>query len=137
MLWQLRPSLPTDEGFVYSSWLKSYRDAPAMSGISNTIYYANVHGIIENVLKTAKVIVACNDEDPQLIYGYIVYEPGTVFYGYTKHSFRGLGIAKSLEKAALGESPGATVYTCKTRVSDSLMKSRPYYLYEPFSFFRK
>lgn len=136
-LWVFRAVRPSDESLVYSSWLKSYRDSPVMAGVPNTVYYKMVHELIERTLATATVLVACNQEDPEVIYGYIVYEPGTIHWTYVKHPFRSFGIGKALENAALVGQEAPVAYTCRTRVGDALVKKRAYLVYNPFLFLRK
>lgn len=135
MLWKLRPPRPSDESLIYSSWLKSYRDSPTVAGVSNTVYYKRMHAAIEDILKTATVVVACNEEDPELVYGYVVYGYGKIFWTYTKHSFRGFGIGKALESAALLGQEAPITYPCRTRVGEELAKKRAYLQYDPFSLF--
>lgn len=136
-MWLFRSPRPEDESFLYSSWLRSYRDSPTMAGIPNTVYYKEMHECIESVLKRATVLVAANETDPDQILGYIVYEPGTIYWTYIKHPFRGHGIGKALENAALVNQEAPVKYTCKTRTSDSLVKKRAYLQYDPFSLWRK
>lgn len=134
-MWLFRNLRPSDESFVYSSWLRSYRDSPAMAGVPNTVYYAEVHDCIENVLKRATVLVAANEADSDQILGYVVYEPGVLYFTYVKHPFRGNGIGKALENAALVNQTAPVKYTCMTRAANALAKKRAYLQYDPFRFF--
>ena len=69
---RLRTLTEEDKPFIFNSWLKSYRFSHFGEKITNTIYFEDHHKIIENILKKAKVVVACNEEDPSQDYGYIV-----------------------------------------------------------------
>ncbi len=133
MLWQLRTPLPSDESFIYSSWLESYRDSPAVRGVSNTSYYKAMHAIIEGALKNGAVLIASSEEDPDLIYGYVSFTIGAINYIYVKHAFRGFGVGKALEAAALTGQALPISYPLKTRVGERLLRTRPQYRHDPFT----
>lgn len=130
MLWQLRPGNKADESFYYSSWLKSFRDASLVSGISNTVYYSRFHDLIENLLNDplTAVVVACSPDDPEQIFGYCVAtiaDTGNVLHWvYIKHPFRKFGIARDMVGKV---SP--VVHTTKARPSAALGNS----VYDPFA----
>mgnify|MGYP002135715089 CR=1 FL=1 len=96
----LREATESDHSFVYNSWLKSFRQgSPWARLVPPQIFYANHKQVIALILKAAKVLIACNPEDPEQIYGYVVYTPhrGTVIhYVYVKQPYRQLGFAKKL-----------------------------------------
>ena len=135
-LFVLRQVETADLPFIYNSWLKSYRDAPAVAGIPNTLYYQGQHALIERLLKDSVVVVACSSDDPSQIMGYGVGEvqpsPGrTVLHWlYVKHPFRGFGIMRSLEGALVNKA-SQVFYTHRVKSCDRLMRSRPY-VFNPF-----
>lgn len=135
--WMFRAISPKDEAFVFSSWLKSYRDSPAMAGVPNTIYYKTMHDLIERVLARATVLVACDEADPETVFGYVVYEKGTIHWIYVKHSFRSFKIGTALESAALVNQEAPINYSCRTRVGERLIAKRAYYQYSPFEIWSK
>lgn len=60
--------------------------------------------------------IACSPEDPDVIVGYLVYEPKTIHYVYVKEAFRKLGICRRLlVEAGLFEGTIATHMTFKGR----------------------
>lgn len=139
-LFVLRAFESADTAFLFSSWLKSYRDAPAVAGIPNSLYYAGQHALIERLLGQSAVIVACSSEDPSQIMGYGVGRlsngptgHAALHWLYVKHPFRGFGIAKAIEGALVA---GATTvsYTHRVKACDRLMRSRPY-VFNPFLLF--
>jgi GNAT superfamily N-acetyltransferase len=89
-----------DEGFIFHSWLKSYRGSAAAQNITNPRYFAGQHALITRLLGRSKILVAANPEDPSQICGWIVYEPKApipvLHYVYVKHPFRRNGIAREL-----------------------------------------
>lgn len=137
--WILRPPNEGDVGFIFNSWLKSYRDAPFVSGIPNTIYYREMHLAIEKVLARANVVIACDPGEPELIFGWGVGEgakDGTLLlhYLYVKHALRKFGIAKSLEEEFKKLPHTGVAYTCRTPPLFEAIRRRPLYVYTPFGF---
>jgi hypothetical protein len=91
----------TDESFILNSWLKEFRLSPFAETISNPVYYANQHRIIENIIKRSDVVVCCNEEDEDQIYGYAVGEHTeqgelVLHWLYVKRPFRGFGLSELL-----------------------------------------
>jgi GNAT superfamily N-acetyltransferase len=90
-----------DIPFIFSSWLRSFREQGYLArAVPNTIYYQNHHQILQKLVKRSKVYIACNSNDVSQIYGYIVGEyienALVIHYLYVKHSFRKLGVGKAL-----------------------------------------
>lgn len=99
----IRLGKPDDMPFIYSSWLKSYKQSFAAKDITNSVYYYHHHKLIENIVDDGgKVLVACDPTDDQVIYGYFIYTLLPKFavpclhYVYVKQPFRGLGVAKAM-----------------------------------------
>lgn len=97
---RIRPAIEADAPFIFSSWLKSFRDHGLARPISQEVYYSEQHKLIERLLKTAKAFIACDPKDPASIYGWACFEHVegifTVHYIYVKHPFRNLGIGREL-----------------------------------------
>jgi len=95
-----RQPTEADLSFVYSSWLKSYRTSDASRRMVNDVYYGGHKRVIARLLSTSLAIVAVNPEDPDQIYGYIVYAEAAgvpvVHYVYVKQPYRRHGIASQL-----------------------------------------
>lgn len=137
----LREANEQDVGFIFNSWLKSFRGAPYNKTIVNSVFFTEHHKVIERILKTSSVIIACNPEDPSQMYGWICAETiDNVFcmhFLYVKHSFRNLGLARILFNAFTHESGEAGIYTHYTRASDKLCEKfgliyHPYVLYSSY-----
>jgi len=71
---RIRAATEEDISFIFNSWLKSFRDSNFGKQITNTIYFAQHHKLIENLLQSCNVFVACNESNPGELYGYICYE---------------------------------------------------------------
>lgn len=95
---RIRPAAESDVAFIFSSWLKSYRSSRFAQGITNTVFFGEHHKVIEELLKTSTVLIACNKNDSTDIYGYICAEiisnVFVVHYMYIKHTYRLFGLAK-------------------------------------------
>jgi ribosomal protein S18 acetylase RimI-like enzyme len=135
---RLRPATEEDVPFVFNSWLKSYRSSVATKHISNTIFFAEQHKIIEALVIQNQVIMACNDKDPTQVYGYIcagqVDGIFTLHFVYVKHSFRNLGIGKMLLNAFDHNTDTAAIYTHHTRFADKLAPKFNF-VYHPYTIF--
>src|SRR4051812_3597276 len=90
---KIRYATNEDIPFIFSSWLKCFRDTGLMNrGVPNTIYFQNHHKILQKIAQRAKIYVACNASDVSQIYGWIAgeYIEGTfvLHFIYIKHAFR-------------------------------------------------
>lgn len=134
---RLRQAGQEDINFIFNSWLKSYRNSYATKNITSTFYFSEQHKLIERILKTAKTIIACNENDPSQVFGYIVADEVdgifVIHYLYVKHSFRNLGIGKVLLNAFDHDPSVASLYTHHTHTAHRLapkynMLHHPYIL---------
>lgn len=102
----IRGMVDDDESFIYHSWLKSFRDAPAVSGLSDAVYFRSQSALIDRLLKASKVVVAVSPYDDVVIRGWAVGEPerATLHYVYVRSQglHRRKGVATSLLDA-IGE----------------------------------
>ena len=135
---RLRPLTEEDYPFLYNSWLKSYRFSLFAERITNTIYFEDHHKLIEKIINNSKTLIACNPSDPSQLYGDIVAgeEEGVlvVHFVYVKHTFRNMGIGKTLLDAVGHSSDKASVYTHHTRMADKLA-SKHNFVYHPYLLF--
>lgn len=89
-----------DINFIYSTWLKSYRQSDYCKTLSNDVFFLNHKEIISVILNNSntKVTIICDKEDPDQIYGYIVAEivksQTILHFIYVKYNFRKFGIMK-------------------------------------------
>lgn len=133
----IRPANLEDIPFIFSSWLKSYRDAPAVRSVPNTIYYAQHHKIIEQIFssKGLRVFIACDQEESSQIFSYVVGEVTpdgvTIHFIYSKFPFRNFGIATALEKHLTDLNPGQVQFSHAGKNHDRLIKNRKY-VYNPY-----
>lgn len=116
---KIRKATEADVPFIFSSWLKSYRSSFFGQNISTTIFYNEHHKVIERLLKSCEVWIACNDNDSTELYGFICAEVQQgiliIHYTYVKQLFRTLGIGKMLLRAINYDSSKATIFTHNTK----------------------
>ena len=84
-----------DMSFIYSSWLKSYRNSDYAKHICNELYYQAHAAIITALILKEKTLIAY-DSDTNVLLGFICYSDQTIFYIYVKFVAREMGIAKEL-----------------------------------------
>lgn len=104
---KLRPPSIQDKEFILNSWLKSNRNSDLTNYINNNLYYNYYDKLVKNCLMRSQATIACNPEDENHVYGYLVYELlGDIFiinYVYVKKTFRELGVAKQMLTAVYPE----------------------------------
>lgn len=131
----IRDAQPEDVSFIFNSWLKSYRSGLLARSVDNTIYYSEHHKLIERILKTSTVKIACNPEDIATIYGYLCFERiDGIFighFGYTKGPFRNLGVFSQLLKCTEHNFQNAGLFTHYTDKSRHLA-TRYNLVYHPY-----
>lgn len=110
MIPQLREMTDADRSFIISSWLKSYRNADSVTHLSNDVYYTGHAKLINDLLATSNVTIACDPSYPTSMFGYIVHDANVAHYLYVKYSLRRHGVATMLYEAA-GKPSVATHFT--------------------------
>ena len=123
---RIRPATEGDISFIFSSWLKSYRESHFGSIIPTTIFYTEHHKVVERLLKGCQTFVACNDNDLNELYGFICAEQVdgifVLHFVYVKHTFRMLGIGRQLLNAFEHDPSKASMYTHHTKAAPTLSK---------------
>jgi len=117
-----------DESLIYASWIKtawSYelQRAKACKSIgpslmNKDLFCQEQHALIERLLKRCKILIACNQQFEDQIYGYIVYEvidkTLVLHFIYIRFDFRQFGIASKLLSLANNIKTDDRVYTQPT-----------------------
>jgi GNAT superfamily N-acetyltransferase len=132
----IRKAIEPDVAFIFNSWLRSYRDSYFAKGIAATVYFTEHHKVIEQLLKTCTVYIACDSTDTSNIFGYICAEEidgiFVIHYTYVKETYRKLGVSKMLVKyfgVELGEK--ASIYTHKTKIGNAIAEKK-HCIYSPY-----
>ena len=141
---RLRPVRSEDVPLVTNSWLRSFRDSCHVWGVPDQSYFWCHHKILEKLIPRSSVVVACLEDDPNVILGWIAYEmAGEVMVlhnCYVKKPFRGLHIASRLFKEVyeIEGEPTAVIFTARTKHSWSLYEKKlkasekPLWVYNPY-----
>lgn len=134
-LWITRKPTGADISFIYSTWLRSYHYDSFTKSTAKSIYFENYKLVLDHILKTAQVYVACSKEDPNVIFGYVVYEPETIHYVFVKEAFRRFGLAKALIKEALGGAEKAEA-THRTGMVIPILRRYDKLVFNPFKLYQ-
>jgi hypothetical protein len=120
-------------GFILNSWLKSYRTSDFGKNLSNEIYYENYNHVVREIFQSAETLLACNNEDPDQIYGHIVFNrPNIIHYVYVKQFCRKLGIANALVKAAGLDVSSPIICTHTNKCFPEIRGRHSNLIYNPF-----
>lgn len=98
----IRAAVPEDNNFIYSTVLKSYRFSNPIARATDDDTYYSQHSYCWNRLisdPSTRVMVACMEDDPDLIIGFLIAEPKDLpilHYVYVKAAFRGHRVATDL-----------------------------------------
>ncbi len=142
----IRPANADDVSFIFNAWLKSYKSSDFAKNIQGEIYYHEHHKVIEILLKTYNVLIACNKDDTTQIYGFMcagfTQNVFTIHYVYTKQTFRRMGIAKALLNAFEYNPEFACIYTHETNAVKAIAKDlamvyHPYIAASPSTYNKK
>lgn len=132
---RLRTANPEDVSFIFNSWLKSYRTSEMCKPMTNEVYFAEQHRLIENLVTSCKVIIACNEQDPKHLYGWICAGDTdgifTLHYIYIKQAFRKMGLAKMLLEICGHDGSTMGIYTHHT-LPMKFWAGRYILLYQPY-----
>lgn len=134
----IRPMEKQDEAFIFSTWLKNYKEASSFAKrIRNDIYFEKHHAIITHILKKpeTKVMIAHSSLDHDQIFGFLVFEDGAsgqvVHYTFVKSAFQRHGIAKKLLIDSGVETDRLT-FTHFTYALNDILFNHQDWIYDPY-----
>lgn len=125
-----------DINFIYSTWLKSYKQDSLIGKSCRTgLFFREYRYVIDKILAdpTTMVLIACHKTEPAVIFGYLVCEPTALHYIFIKEVFRRLGIATELCKVASPASDPLLYHTHRTSMLDRINHKsthNPFYLFK-------
>lgn len=123
---QFREAQASDLPFIYNSWLKSARKA--YPDLSNQEYFQMKKIECTELIKNSNCLIACHLEDPNFIFGYLVYkiiadDVCILHWGYVKNVNRGFGIFTKLINAVYPNPENYPIFiTHKSYLTDKLEK---------------
>lgn len=130
--WNLRTGSEDDIPFIYSTWTNSMQgDSRIGRSCKRSIFYEGQTQVIDWILaqEDTEVLVASNPDDPNIIFGYLVYQPDIVHYAFVKEIFRRFGIASYLHY----EAGSPKFYTHETGMIRPIQRDL---IYNPYLLFK-
>lgn len=109
--WLLRAAEAGDRGYIMSTWRKTARTHLRwLRDVPDSVYDDRRHGYVRHVEaildrcdsaaeKAARAIVACDPENPEILYGYAVAEGEAIHMVYVRGAFRRQGVARGMLEA--------------------------------------
>jgi ribosomal protein S18 acetylase RimI-like enzyme len=132
----LREGIENDLGHIVVTWSKSYASSDFAKPMKFSTYMDNHIDLINETLDTASIIVACLNDDQNIIIGYVVFElvddETIVHYIHVKPKFRKYGVASLMLDALRANK---LVTTHKTKLSKLITKRGVDY--NPYLFLRR
>lgn len=130
----IRPAREGDFPFVAHTWVHSYREESKMAkSVPPAVYFPNQHALVDRLLKQSEVMIACDKEDDNHLYGWVCsqrWKGLEVFhYAYVKKPFRGFGLGKILIGDKLHHLCHVTHWLEKYAKKKQYLVHNPYPLY--------
>ena len=96
----LRAPTNQDGSFIIDSWVREAREHYPANLVDKSLFYNEEKEIVKVLISKSLILIACNPEDPEQIYGYMVFEKVAdipiIHFLYVKLLFRENGIARHL-----------------------------------------
>lgn len=128
---QVRYMQPSELAYVKATWLKHYKEHSEFARpIRDSVYYPAHSRIVDHILKRARVAIAAHMDEPDVIMGFLVFEPALIHYAYVVSRARMLGVATEMLKAA-GISNEFS-FTHRTQDAKALQAKNPHMTYDPY-----
>lgn len=112
-----QPAILTEQSndldFIYSSWIKCVLNQKPYSVLDKSWLNAAQHSIITRLLRNCDVLIACDPQDIDQLFGYIVFDKNkrTLHWVYCKYDFRKTGVATKLMLEAFNNFEEPIEYT--------------------------
>lgn len=139
---KLRGLTMDDAAFIIDSWCSSYSRSPLTGRIDSKLFKIEQRARINRILPKSKMIIACNEQDPRSIYGWVCYTPNkqatslpTIHYMCVKPEYQGRGIGKSLldlVRQACGKSVIDPVFYTHGTVVANKLESKWNIVFNPY-----
>lgn len=97
----IRPARESDLPFVWHSMLASIQERIPYRFADKRLFHVEMTARIKALVERSSVLVACDTEDEDVIFGFVVTEGDVLHFVYVKFAFTSLGIARQLVVSAL------------------------------------
>ena len=123
----VRPYRQSDEDFVYSGWMRSFRDSHYAGIIPYSLYHPMMRETLGQLLGLpgCKTLIATTSLDDDQLAGFLAMVPGetpVVLYSYTKDAFRRHGVQRLLWTEAGINVHRPWLYVCRTRGASEVLR---------------
>lgn len=135
--WIIRQPTPDDIAFIYATWLNSYYYDSWAKSIRKSVYYNNYKRVVDKLLNEADISIACMPENQNVIFGYMVTEPGIIHYSFVKEDFRHFGIAKALYQHSHPHPDDKIEITHLTRSVHRILEKNLNFIFNPIRLFNQ
>jgi hypothetical protein len=140
---RLREATEADLGFIFDSWLESYRRESAWAAhMSSNIFFPNHRNLVRELVQRCIPVIACNHDDPLHLAGFMCAERiqgiFVVHYAYVKFSLREYGIGSAMARAYQYDGNEQIIASHWTKTAIRIAQRKralfnPYLLFQQFS----
>lgn len=94
----VRKAIEADLPLVLTDWRKDYYEHALgfSKGMSETTFNHFHSILIKSILARSALLVACDPDEPSVVFGWICWEPGVLHFVMVKRKFRKCGIGSAL-----------------------------------------
>ena len=140
---RIRLAVENDVNYIVKTWREVYgQDSLWAKRMDRHVYHSFHRKICEELLRTATTAVACNNDDPTHILGFMVGErlrgALTMHFAFVRYELRKWGVAKLMLTEVFGHQAGEPIVSTHwTHVCDDLPAAyrlvyNPYVLFKQF-----
>lgn len=105
---RIRPACAGDKPYIVGNWVKELRHAGFSKFVPGDLYWPAQHALCDKQLGLGQAAVACHEDNPDHIYGTVVWQPARtpiLHWLHVKSTFRRLGVARQLRDYAFPANP--------------------------------
>lgn len=118
----IRPAELNDKSFIMATWLRgNYYGNPFFNFMPPDLYYKLYAILITDILFSdeTRIDIACGENAPEWIVGFIVYTGPILHWAYVKVDYRNRGIANMLCK-----EKGITTSSSTTKSGQAIIRKK-------------
>lgn len=133
-----RPPKATDLNFIFASFSNSMkRESELGRSCRSSIFFPDFQKVIDRILATSQVLIACSPEEENAIMGYLIYErPETVHFAFVRPSCRMKNVARDMIEEVMPGSKNI-IFSLITNDAKKISKKYPEFTHNPLILFNK
>lgn len=133
----IREPKASDYNFIHSTICRAmHKESTLGKTLPTSKFFAEFTPVVDHILNTSLIKIACAKDDPDTILGYIIHTSGFVHFIFVKLAFRRLYIARDLVLHAFPDGKGFE-YSLQTTASKRISPHFPNINYNPFILMKK